>query len=346
MASIPSKSLRWCFTVNNPGIWRPIYDAGAMVYLIWEHEVAPQTNTPHIQGYIRLKKRTSLAGVKKLLSDRGHYQHAKGTEKQNKIYCSKNRSEAMIDWAEHGEYDEGAGQGKRSDLLAATELIQSGARMQQVAEAHPVTFVRNAAGLERLRLVLTGTSREARNVRNVVLWGATATGKTHRVRIAYPDVYLVRPGRGPFDTYDGELTILFDEFNPVDWSITEMNLYLDKWPCSLNCRYFNKTARWTRVFICSNIDPADWWPNESYRIRDAFFRRVNLIENVRDVDQIVNLNPSPSPPTTPSRVPTRPSTPKLGSSPTQPISRSSSVDKPFQDDDCYAIDVPRTPGTN
>ena len=37
---------RWCFTVNNYGDWRPVYNAAEMDYLVYGLEVGEQ-GTPH-----------------------------------------------------------------------------------------------------------------------------------------------------------------------------------------------------------------------------------------------------------------------------------------------------------
>nr|QJI53464.1 MAG: replication-associated protein [Cressdnaviricota sp.]QJI53727.1 MAG: replication-associated protein [Cressdnaviricota sp.]QKN88860.1 MAG: replication-associated protein [Cressdnaviricota sp.]QKN88863.1 MAG: replication-associated protein [Cressdnaviricota sp.] len=319
-----TKGKRWCFTINNPETERPTWNPDTMEYLIWELEVGEQ-GTPHIQGFVHFKKdRVTLAGIKKIISARGNYRLADGSDIQNQKYCSKARTETMTDWEEHGKPSE-KGQGHRTDLDKATAMIAEGATLREVATMHMSTFVRYSAGLAMLRNHVSDPDRSKRNVRSVVLWGNTATGKTHRVRMQYPMVYLVRPGRGPFDTYDNELTIMFDEFKPEDWPITEMNMYLDVWPCSLNCRYFNKVAAWTRIFICSNIDPADWWPNEPIRVRDAFFRRINVIYQVESQDQTTELNPAPTEPSSPTEILAPDSQP---SSPSRKRQRSPAPESP------------------
>lgn len=97
-----------------------------MSYLIWEKEVAPSTGTCHIQGYIRLVRKQSMSTTKLLLTDRAHLERAKGTEEENRVYCSKERE--GNDWAEEGTFqaDEGK-QGRRTDLDAVSGSVMSGA---------------------------------------------------------------------------------------------------------------------------------------------------------------------------------------------------------------------------
>lgn len=278
---------RWTFTVNNPDAWRPTWLPDVMHYMIWQLERGEKENTPHIQGYVRFKTRKHLEAARRLLSDRAHLEPARGTEAQNKTYCSK---PGGSETTEHGCHDPLAGkQGRRSDLALATEMITNGSSIQCVAQEYPETFVRYHAGLDALQRQLRPPPPATRIVRSVILWGPTATGKTHRVRNLFPAIYSVRSGRGPFDGYNAEDAVLFDEFRPDDWPITDMNMYCDKWPCTLNCRYYNKTALWNYVFICANSDPDGWWPNDSYLLRDAFFRRINAIHEITSINQNIVL---------------------------------------------------------
>jgi len=41
---------RWCFTINNPGEYRPMFDAGVALYMCYGLETAPTTGTIHLQG--------------------------------------------------------------------------------------------------------------------------------------------------------------------------------------------------------------------------------------------------------------------------------------------------------
>jgi len=150
-------------------------------------------------------------------------------------------------------------------------------------------FVQYHNGLEKLARYVAAPPPLERNVRCVVLWGNTGTGKSHRVRTSYPDIFSIRAGRGPFDQYNGQSTVLFDEFDFHLWPITDMNMYLDKWPCELNCRFYNKQAAWTCIYICANSPPDDWYPAENYRIRDAFLRRLTIIYEVQNKEEILIL---------------------------------------------------------
>lgn len=104
-----AKFNRWCFTINNFTL-EPAFHA-SMDYLVYGIERG-ESGTPHLQGYVRFKCRKALATVKSLLDSRAHLEKAKGDEKSNREYCTKDGN-----FKEFGTYDEKAGkQGHRSDL--------------------------------------------------------------------------------------------------------------------------------------------------------------------------------------------------------------------------------------
>lgn len=269
---------RWLFTVNNPQNWRPEWNADVMAFMCFQMEVAPQTGTPHVQGYVRFKTRRSLETAKAFLHPTAHLEIAYGTERQNWEYCSK---EGGSETTMYGQYDPDQGkQGRRTDLTQIAEACRQRVPIRDIAAEWPGDYIRYHAGIDRLHQVLAPPIPAERPVHVVILWGPTATGKTHRVRTTYPGLYSIRAGRGPFDGYNDEATVLFDEFRFENWPIDDMNMYCDKWPAVLNCRYRDKHAAWTNVFICSNSDPDGWYPNVGADLRAAFFRRVHAIYEV------------------------------------------------------------------
>lgn len=279
-------STRWCwtfFTENDPA-WRPTFN-DQMKFLIYEMETCPTTGRPHLQGYMRTTRKIRMTGAKALLHPSCHLEMAKGTEQENIDYCSK----TGIGLVQEGTPNLMAGiQGARTDLKAACTAIEEGATTQQIATEFPTLFVRYHQGLEALI-----RAREkppiSREVSTTVLWGPTATGKSHRARTSFPDGYVVSPGRDPFGGYTGQKTIIFEEWNHQDWPIRDMNRYMDKWTSPISSRYYNKTSLWTKVIIISNLPPESYYVLEDPRLREAFMRRITTIHEVTSINQEILL---------------------------------------------------------
>lgn len=93
MANRRQYAKRWCFTLNNPTenetatILKSIKSL-ATQYCIVANELS-STKTKHLQGYVHLAQRKTFATIKRILSHRCHVEMARGTDAQNKSYCSK-----------------------------------------------------------------------------------------------------------------------------------------------------------------------------------------------------------------------------------------------------------------
>jgi len=86
-----SQAKRWCFTLNNytdEDLEKFQSLPSVVTYVIYGKEVG-ENGTPHLQGYLELKTKRRMNGVKEMLCSRVHLEVAKGTQEENKKYCSK-----------------------------------------------------------------------------------------------------------------------------------------------------------------------------------------------------------------------------------------------------------------
>lgn len=252
-----ARSNRWCFTLPNPGEWTPTWDPEQMDYLIYEWEVCPMTQTPHWQGYVRFKGRKRMDTVKNLLGHNSlHLEVCRGSEAENRTYCSKEGGAH-----EFGTYDAGAGkQGRRTDIEGAADAIKQGKTMREVAQTHSSAFIKYNKGLQAFAQILLGEPPMMRDVHLTILWGETGVGKSHRALTTFPDAYVTKVGnKNMWDKYNGQDTVILEEFNDQQVALEDFNSWVDKWKLQLPCRYNDQWARWTHVVITSNYDPDNWW---------------------------------------------------------------------------------------
>jgi hypothetical protein len=116
------------------------------------------------------------------------------------------------------------------------------------------------------------------------VYGSTGTGKTRWIaeNYGYRNIFRVTEyDQRAFDNYDGQDIIVFEEFRG-QFRITQMLNYLDGHPCRLPCRFVDRTACYTQVFITTNIplqeqytDVQDSEP-ATYK---AFLRRIHNVYN-------------------------------------------------------------------
>ena len=99
-------------------------------------------------------------------------------------------------------------------------------------------------------------------------------------KYGYENVYRVTDYLHPFDNYKGQKVLLLEEFRG-SLKINDMLNYLDGYPLELPCRYNNKSACYTDVFICTNIDLLEQYTNiqkEQKETWNAFLRRLDYVK--------------------------------------------------------------------
>lgn len=287
------KTNRWAFVnFDNPEQWQ-LPEKG-VAFASWQLEKCPKTGRLHIQGYVRFKVRKIGSYVQRWITanSKQHIIPARGNEEQNYVYTQKERTRVAGPW-QFGDYDPKSGiSGRRTDLEAVTAMIiKEAPPLKRIAMEFPTTFVHFHKGLSLLRETTRPDPPLQRDVKVQVLWGRTDQGKSHRVNTLYPTAYRVGTGRDPFGMYDGEDVIFMEEFTDKLFSISLLNQYLDKWPVQIDCRYYNKHARWTKVFIVSQFNPLEWYPLENPQARAALFRRItpNMVEVVSREQEITMI---------------------------------------------------------
>lgn len=131
------------------------------------------------------------------------------------------------------------------------ELLKDGANNLEVIEEVPgaTKFIDKA---ERTRSTLRDAqfANSWRDLTVTYIFGKTGSGKTRSVmdRYGYANCCRVADCRHPFDTYDGQDVLIFEEFR-VGLKHGDMLNSLDGYPLLLPCRHFNRQASYTKVFI-------------------------------------------------------------------------------------------------
>lgn len=260
------KSKYWCFTTNN-------YDEKhedhlqslPCSYIIYGRERGEQ-GTPHLQGYIQFAARKSLRQAR-LLVPGSHLSVARGTPQENKNYCSKEG-----DVYERGEMQTS---GRRNDLEEIKSQIDSGASNIEIAEQHFsqwCVYRRSFAEYRTLRMPAAD-----RDVRVVVIWGPTGTGKSATARAGYPDAYFHSdPTLRWWQGYQGEDTVILDEFAGASACERSTLLrVLDRYAYHAPTKGGSVVLRATKIIITSNFPPEAW----GYEQNDAVLRRIHCSLN-------------------------------------------------------------------
>jgi len=269
MANRGPQSTHWCFTVH--GHTAIPYDAdfteeGGIQYCVFQEEL-PQSNALHIQGYIQFEAKKRGSFVTSLVTrlfeaPEGasvHTEPAKGSDEDNEAYCTKEETRIPDGGGpyRYGQRVPHAGKkGGRSDLVAVQRKLDAGVPMKTIAKEHFSEFNRYERGFRNYKRLMT----EPRNGRPEIFIhiGPSGCGKTRHVREAFPDAYW-HPGGKWFDDYDGEKTIVFDEFYGHKLSFTQLLAILDWGQLRVETKGSSAQLTATTFVFTSNQDPQDWY---------------------------------------------------------------------------------------
>jgi hypothetical protein len=266
----------YCFTLNNYTEEEKedlvnAADPEVVRYLCFGEEVGEQ-GTRHLQGYISFIERRTFRWVKNYVSQRAHIESAKGSPNQNREYCRKQEDE------EHGNFFEWGnlpgGKGQRSDLAGVVESIKSGKRLREIADEHPVCFLRYSRGINALRMLYSEPRDWETEV--FVLYGKTGSGKTREAWevLCEKDAFFYGSG-GWFDGYDEHRNVIFDDFGGHEFKITYLLKLLDRYPMWVPIKGGFVQWKPKRIVITSNYAPDEWYPGAKDEHRAALIRRIH-----------------------------------------------------------------------
>ena len=179
-------------------------------------------------------------------------------------------------------------QGKSRDADIIVDMIKAGASNEDIVDAVASAY-RDLEKVERVRSMYRDAQFKDtwRELEVTYIFGKTGSGKTRSVmdKYGYSNCYRVTDYKHPFDTYDGQDVIIFEEFRG-GLKHGDMLNYLDGYPLLLPCRYFNRQACYTKVFIITNVPPDAQYASIDTETRKAFFRRIHTVREYDDYGHV------------------------------------------------------------
>lgn len=294
----PKQARRFCFTLNNPSdsdrsLIDQLKDYEHFRYLVYQIEKAPTTGTEHVQAYIEFDAPHRFQRVLSLLPKGAHVESARGTAKQNVLYCTK--SDTRI--AGPFEFGEASfrSQGRRSDLLDAVEALANASSLEEAIlgdSAREACYVKYHRGLEKLATLKGKAVRRAARTRKrrvCVVWGPTGTGKTHscyaKLQAEYPEEepFIIPDNSGRwFDGYVGQRGALIDDFRAED-DLMPVSFFLrftDQYPISVPVK--GGFVRWDPevIYITTNRHPNTFYSDQDPNTRAAVQRRFTEVSEL------------------------------------------------------------------
>lgn len=289
-----TQSRKWQVTINNPDEHGLGHEAlhvilGDMVgldYWCMCDEIGFE-GTYHTHLFVMGQNGFRFSAMKKRFPG-CHLEMCRGTAQENRDYICKEGKHAAGRKKETNlpETFEESGEcpverpGRRSDMDDLYAMINAGMSNKEIMDEDP-RYMLQLDKIERARqTVIEAKFRDQFRQMNVAYWwGETGSGKTRGVMegFGYSNVYRVTDYEHPWDGYRQQEVVVFEEFRS-SLKIQDMLNYLDGYPLELPCRYVNKIACYTKVFLLSNIPLSDQYPQvqkDQPRTWAAFLRRID-----------------------------------------------------------------------
>ena len=222
-----------------------------------------------------------------------HIEAARGTHRENRDYIrkegkwrdsEKSETNKPETFEESGELPvESERRVKQAEAIFA--MVEDGASNAEILRECPSAMLHLTRIEQARQTLLEEKYRKAfRKLEVAYIWGETGVGKTRGVmeKHGYENVCRVTNYAHPFDSYSGQDVIVFEEFRS-SLPLSDMLCYLDGYPLMLPCRYADRAACYTKVYILSNIPLEKQYPNiqlEEPASFEAFKRRLTSVYRI------------------------------------------------------------------
>jgi len=295
-------NMTWMFTSWDEWNPNPERMDGQVDYVSAQQEVSQFADRSlgqggvHWQGYAEFPRRVTARDALSILGlgDNVHIEPRGNRTQQDAIeYTQKAATSTGVRFI----FGQPHGGNAVTSMQAAAKMAASGVPMDQIAAKHPVEVARHASNLQKL-VMLSTSPPEERDVNVQVFWGVTGSGKTTLARIEANelgiDLFDVgMTGAFPFEGYNGEKGILFDEFTG-QIPIGEMCKLLGKFRHRVQVKGSSQWYMATNIWICSNKPMEEWYPRASPMEKAALMRRINnIVYFDRPFEDVDNEIPDP-----------------------------------------------------
>lgn len=247
-----ARGLSWCFTVNNyeDSDVQAFRDCDCR-YLVVGFEVG-DSGTPHLQGYVVLAKTARLSALKKICA-KGHYELARGSAEQNRVYCTKSgrfeeRGIIPVSQKRKGELE---AERWKSAKIAAQE-----GRLDDVPEDIYMRYYRTCKEIAKDHM---RKPSDLSDLDNHWICGPPGCGKSRGAREKFPGAYF-KLGNKWWDGYQGEENVIIDDWE-LDFKVLghHLKIWADRYSFLAETKGGAMHIRPKRIIVTSN-----------YRIDECF----------------------------------------------------------------------------
>lgn len=275
-----SYAKRWCYTINNPSgppeVCPTLYD-----YHVFGAEVG-ESGTPHYQGFIIFKKPKRLNQIRTLISERGHYEVAKGKNSQASDYCKKD-GKYTEDGILPAELGVKGGQATKERYEAAFKL----AKKNELDTIDADLLVKHYRTLKQIAVDYVGDVPSLDYLPGIWIYGSSGVGKSSYARRTYPGAYVKNCNKW-WDHYQGEDCIIIDDFDDKHACLGHhLKLWGDHYAFTAETKGGSLKIRPKWLVVTSQYCIADIW-HDDLPTQEALKRRFKEINFNKHPERAIN----------------------------------------------------------
>ncbi len=257
----------------------------------------------HLHCVFESTKTFRPLSVLKRLFPKIHIEPTKGSKKDVEDYVNKRgkfeeKGERVLATAQVGEIV--GKQGARTDLIKLDEIkrliFDENKTPRQIFLDYPQALKSEKA----VQFMYFEKRRQEtpllRDMTVTWLCGGTGSGKSYTFvklceKYGEDNVYLVSDYKNPFDNYQGQDVVIFDEFRG-QFRLAETLMYLQGYKQEIRARYSNKVALWTKVYITSPVTPYEVYnrDNDTSGSNDKLQQLYRRIDNIVYCFKLVDVS--------------------------------------------------------
>lgn len=267
-----------------------------ITYLIFGYEVG-ENGTPHLQGYLEVKRRAELNWYKRHIHKTAHFEPRRGKLAEAIAYCKKGE-QSKKEWEEHKEQGENYGknvnfyeqgepkpdrkQGKRSDLELVKKIVMKD-------KASMIDVIEQCTSYQALRgaqIMMTYRGYTKDDIPKDIYWfyGPTGSGKTRsavEAGIKNGSYWLTSDTLQWFDGYYNQEVVIIDDYRTKMCSYNFLLRLLDRYPLRVPIK--GGFVEWLPkvIYITSNKHPEEMytWEEKTRDDIDQLLRRITKLVN-------------------------------------------------------------------
>ena len=254
----------WILTI--PHAYFLPFKPNGVKYIRGQLERGEQQGYLHWQIALELDSKRRLSTVKDIFGDQCHAEPSRSRAVLEYVW----KQDSRVDGTQF-EIGERTLQRNRAEDW---ETIRDSAREGRLDDISAQIYVVHYNNLKRIAV---DNSRPLAQQREVfVFWGPTGVGKSRRAwELAGLDAYPKDPNTKFWDGYRNHSNVVIDEFRGrID--VSHLLRWFDRYPVLVEVKGSAAVFSADKIFITSNLEPTQWYPELDQSTRDALLRRLTI----------------------------------------------------------------------